>query len=328
MNTIARCRMERRVGMLANARMEAGLNMLADACMGEFEAAYGTICKIFQNIIYSPDEEKYRRLRVTNNKVAALLATKGVRALLVGAGFVEEAGALVLPSAAELVNLRAALVLLQALATERAQSEADQKALEQEKGKEATLQVGDDCQAQRRWTGPEEDEGLQRAIALSPSNAVARQPLADCHAQPAIPPVGPFGNREFMCQGSRKSIENHRIFYGPDGVKGGRDIVRASDIGAISGAAPHEDDARVDGRCFGGGGTGGAASPGRLRREAIAYQESHDRCLQTAKNGHAKPGVHTFADMGRSEAETGLTSVATVLARAATRVVARKVVGG
>lgn len=95
-----------------------------------------TCAQILQNIIDSPQEPKYRRLRTSNNKIAMLLATQGVRALLIGAGFVEETDALVLPIEAEVDSVVAAITGLQALAAERAQGEAQQKLLELEKRKE------------------------------------------------------------------------------------------------------------------------------------------------------------------------------------------------
>merc|ERR1719203_1579272 len=121
---------------MAEVKRKVGLSMLAEARAGEFDAASGTCLKILQNIIDSPQEPKYRRLRTSNNKIAMLLATQGVRALLIGAGFVEETDALVLPIEAEVDSVVAAITGLQALAAERAQGEAQQKLLELEKRKE------------------------------------------------------------------------------------------------------------------------------------------------------------------------------------------------
>lgn len=103
--------------------------------------------------------------RVTNAKIASLLATKGVRALLVGAGFVEEGDALVLAEGVPADGAAAALAMLTALAEQRAAAEAAAKAEEQQRRKEQSekenderkrmrMGIADDAQARKEpgWT--------------------------------------------------------------------------------------------------------------------------------------------------------------------------------
>ena len=74
---------------------------------------------------------QYRKIRTTNPKISALLATRGVRAVLVGAGFVEEGEFLTLPDAAPADGAQAALAALAAQADERANAEVARKAADQ-----------------------------------------------------------------------------------------------------------------------------------------------------------------------------------------------------
>merc|ERR1740138_859509 len=108
---------------MASTKLTVGLAMLRDARIGDFDAAHATLQKLLGNIIDSPDEAKYRKLRTTNAKIGALLATLGVRAVLVGAGFVEQGEFLVLPEEAAVDGVQAALDALAAHAAERAEAE-------------------------------------------------------------------------------------------------------------------------------------------------------------------------------------------------------------
>ena len=69
--------------------------------------------------VYQPDEARYRRLRTSNAKIRTLLATEGVRALLVGSGF-EEADALLNAESADVATVRAGLEALLRLKASRA----------------------------------------------------------------------------------------------------------------------------------------------------------------------------------------------------------------
>ena len=60
-------------------KQKVGLEMLGEAREGEFGAAFQMLCKILGNIVASPAEPKFRKLRTSNDKIKNLLATKGVR---------------------------------------------------------------------------------------------------------------------------------------------------------------------------------------------------------------------------------------------------------
>ena len=108
-------------------KQKVGLEMLSEALEGDFGAAFGVLVKVLGNLVASPDDAKYRKLRTSNVKIQAMLATKGVRALLVGSGFVEEPDALN-AATADVAAVQAGLEGLQALQVSRAAQEAAQKA--------------------------------------------------------------------------------------------------------------------------------------------------------------------------------------------------------
>ena len=101
-------------------KQKVGLEMLSEALEGEFDAAFGVLVKVLGNLVAHPDDAKYRKLRTSNAKVQAMLATKGVRALLVGSGFVEEADALLNAEGADVATVRAGLEALLRLKASRA----------------------------------------------------------------------------------------------------------------------------------------------------------------------------------------------------------------
>jgi len=116
---------------MATPKLAVGISMLSEVRNGDFESAQGTLAKLLGNIVASPTEAKFRKLRTTNAKISALLATRGVRAILVGAGFVEEGEFLVLPETASVEGSQAALAAIAAQATERSNAETARKAAEQ-----------------------------------------------------------------------------------------------------------------------------------------------------------------------------------------------------
>jgi len=120
---------------MASAKLTVGLSMLADARIGEFTDATGTLNKILANIVANPGEAKFRKLRTTNAKIGAMLATRGVRAILIGAGFVEEGEFLTLPDTAEIAGVEAAIAGVAAQAEDRTGSESSRKAAEMESRK-------------------------------------------------------------------------------------------------------------------------------------------------------------------------------------------------
>merc|ERR1712070_1094991 len=142
-------------------KARVGIEMLAEAREGDFGAAHAVLLKLLGNIVAHPDELKYRRLRTTNAKIAALLQTRGVRALLIGLGFVEEgADSLVMPEAASASVVQTGLTALDALAVQRLEAEnvtkqtemqqRAEKAKEQnEKRKLMKMQIDDDAASRK-----------------------------------------------------------------------------------------------------------------------------------------------------------------------------------
>ena len=108
---------------MATPKLAVGISMLADAREGDFDAAKGTLDKLLANIVANPSEAKFRKIRTTNPKIGALLATRGVRAVLVGAGFLEQGEFLVLPDEAPSTGAEAAIAALAAQAADRAAAE-------------------------------------------------------------------------------------------------------------------------------------------------------------------------------------------------------------
>lgn len=119
-------------------KLKVGLEMLSEARQYEFDAVYGLLCKVLGNVLANPTEDKFKKLRTTNDKIKNLLAQKGVRALLIGAGFAEQGEFLVIPEGADLAAVQAALTGLQEqlAARERAQIAAKEQQVQQRKEKE------------------------------------------------------------------------------------------------------------------------------------------------------------------------------------------------
>jgi len=146
-------------------KITVGVEMLKEVRDGEFDAARQLLSKILGNVVANPGDEKYRKLRSSNAKIAQLLATRGVKALLRGAGFVEEGEFLVLALETPSDGVQTALSKLEELAQERAasadaakaESVAERKALaevENEKRKVMRMQIDDDAAARKEpgWT--------------------------------------------------------------------------------------------------------------------------------------------------------------------------------
>lgn len=109
-------------------KLKVGLEMLSEARLGEFESASATVNKLLGNILANPAEPKFRKIRTTNPKISLLLSTRGIRAILIGAGFAEEGEFLVLPDDAPTDAINDALAGLAAQASERAVGEQAMKA--------------------------------------------------------------------------------------------------------------------------------------------------------------------------------------------------------
>ena len=84
--------------MALTAKQKEGLELLCEARdsnwahgstdLGSF-ASVAVLMKVFQNLLADPENHSNRKLRTSNDKVRALLATAGVQELLIGSGFVE-----------------------------------------------------------------------------------------------------------------------------------------------------------------------------------------------------------------------------------------------
>lgn len=109
-----------------SAKQSAGLGLLSELKI-DFETVHETLCKILANIVGSPDEAKFRKLRTTNEKIKQLLSALGAKQLFLGIGFVEEAEFLVLPDAADLAQVQRALDGLRANQSTKAANEAQIK---------------------------------------------------------------------------------------------------------------------------------------------------------------------------------------------------------
>jgi len=170
-------------------KIKVGIEMISEARDGEFDAAQALLQKILGNVVANPSEDKYRKLRSSNGKIAQLLATKGVRALLRGAGFVEEGEFLVLAMETPVDGVQSALTGLQASVQQRAHTS--------EASKQAALQ--------ERKANQEMDSERRKVMKMQISDDAAARKEPGWTAKAA-------------------------------GVKGGRDIVTASDIGASGNA--------------------------------------------------------------------------------------------
>jgi len=126
----------------------------------QFDSAYTILRKVLGNILASPDEAKYRQLRITNQKVATMLMTKGVRALLVGSGFVEGGDFLTLPADADVEGVRAACAALEAQAADRAAADSERRSAEVAKRKENADQENEE--RKRMMMGIDDDASARK----------------------------------------------------------------------------------------------------------------------------------------------------------------------
>lgn len=145
---------------MGSTKLKVGLEMLREARQGEFDTSSATLTKILANIVGAPAEPKFRKLRSGNAKIAALLATKGVRAILLGAGFVEEGEFLTLPADAPVAAVQEAIDRIAQQAADRVSEEQQAKAAEMDKRKEEMdkenekrkmmkMQIADDAAARQ-----------------------------------------------------------------------------------------------------------------------------------------------------------------------------------
>jgi hypothetical protein len=114
-----------------SAKLTAGLELLRGIKI-DFDSIHETLSKILSNIVNSPAEPKYRKLRTTNEKIKQLLSAPGARQLLVGSGFAEDGEFLVLPETADVAAVQLALAGLQANQAAKKEAEAASKKAEME----------------------------------------------------------------------------------------------------------------------------------------------------------------------------------------------------
>ena len=110
--------------------------VVQEADAARARTALDTLLKLVNNIVANQKVAKYRQLRTSNAKISALLATRGVRAILIGSGFIEEGEMLVLPETATAEGAEAALAALAAQAVDRSAAESSRKMADQAARKE------------------------------------------------------------------------------------------------------------------------------------------------------------------------------------------------
>jgi len=142
---------------MSEVKRKVGLEMLESARDGEFDTVVALLTKVLANPLKS-DDEKFRSLRSTNAKIGQMLATRGVRALLIGAGWVEEGEFFRLPADSDRSHLEAALEGLQAEARRRENAASASRTAElvsrqaaadkeNEERKRMKMQIADDAAA-------------------------------------------------------------------------------------------------------------------------------------------------------------------------------------
>lgn len=161
-----------------SVKLHVGLQLLAETDIGEYDAAAVMLGKVLGNIAKAPEEEKFRSLRMGNPKISALLATRGVRALLTGVGFIEQNGLMVLPAGAPIDALHEAQRLMQAQQAEResaanaanAAAQAERMARaekENEDRKRLKMQIGDDASARKEPGWKAKAAGVKEGKAIT-----------------------------------------------------------------------------------------------------------------------------------------------------------------
>ena len=65
---------------MSSVKLTVGLEMLSEVRQYEFDSANAILQKLLGNILAAPEMERYRRIKTSNAKINALLATRGVRA--------------------------------------------------------------------------------------------------------------------------------------------------------------------------------------------------------------------------------------------------------
>merc|ERR1712216_457240 len=127
--------------------------------------ASSMLLKVLGNIVANPAEPKFRKLRTSNAKISALLATKGVRAILLGVGFVEAGEFLEMPADAAVDAVQEGVTRLAQQVEDRAAGDSatkqaeiarrmDRAEKENEERARMKMQIKDDAAARQEpgWT--------------------------------------------------------------------------------------------------------------------------------------------------------------------------------
>ena len=166
-------------GPQPSIKLTVGLSMLGETPTdGEYTAATALLTKILSNVVASPEEPKFRTLRASNAKIGQMLATKGVRAILIGCGFVEEGGFLTMPPEAPVAAVADALARLAEQAAQRSSAADGAKAAElarradteranEEERKRMRLQISDDAAARKEPGWKAKAAGVKDGAAIT-----------------------------------------------------------------------------------------------------------------------------------------------------------------
>jgi len=93
----------------------------------KFDETSGILCKLLGNILANPEDDKYRKIRLSNAKInAAIVQVPGAIDILLAVGFVEDDGHLYISSTTALAAVQDALTQIQSVATQRAAKVAAQ----------------------------------------------------------------------------------------------------------------------------------------------------------------------------------------------------------
>ena len=120
----------------SSTKLAASLELLRGEKIA-FDTTHEMLSKVVGNIVANPAEPKYRKLRVTNEKIKTLLSAAGARQLLLGCGFVEEGEFLLLNDGEGIAPLQLALNGLRAnvSAKQEAEEAAKREAMEQQRAR-------------------------------------------------------------------------------------------------------------------------------------------------------------------------------------------------
>lgn len=161
-------------------KIKIGLEMLRDARDGAFDASTSILNKLLANIQKSPEEQKYRKIKASNPKIAEMLAVQGIKAILTGAGFVQEGEFFTLPADANLDCVAAALEGLAAQAADRQGADTARK----------------EAEAAKRQEQDKENEEERKRMKMGIKDVSSRT-LPNSFLQPVCPQLPAFSSNAF-----------------------------------------------------------------------------------------------------------------------------------